>query len=318
MNRDIITSALDAEGRKVHIEKAEPNGRYHGATPHHQDCELYPVFRKTRRASFAHVPKQADAGGHGESAVHREACETWIRFFETQLNGCFVCRTQGVEPVEHICPAVRFQDGRLVQAPADKPIYGEIAWTCGDCLRVHVWDLLDGTVRAISNKRVPGLDSRVRPDITLLGEDDRVLAFLEFRRSHLSNAVKVIAKERDIPLFVVDIENSLAEFQTGLNNPRRGMWEAIMPSNIDPETAEMARKMAEASYRFQESVGEEGGVAGSFCAFPDENGNLRDVVFHAAGKSSSLPAPSIGAYLVAGESSLTCESQQRWMAPPDA
>ena len=41
MNRDIITSALDAEGKIVYIDKAEPNGRYRGATPHHQDCELF-------------------------------------------------------------------------------------------------------------------------------------------------------------------------------------------------------------------------------------------------------------------------------------
>ena len=318
MSQDIITSALNAAGNIVYIEKAEPNGRYRGSIPHHQDCEIYPVFLRARKPSFAHIPNQVNAGGHGESAVHREACQTWMRFFETQRNGCFVCKTQGIESMQHICPAVRFQDGLLVQAPAGKPIYGEIVWTCGICLRVHMWDLLDDTAKAISDKRVPGLESRIRPDITILSEDDKPLAFLEFRRSHLSNAVKDVAEERDIPLFVVDIENSPAEFQTGLNNPRRGMWEAIRPSNLDPDIADMDRKMAEASYRFQESVGKEGGVAGSFCAIPDENGDLVDVVFHAAGKSSALPEPSIGAYLVAGESNLPCESQKRWMVPPDA
>ena len=318
MNRDIITSALDAEGKTVYIDKAESSGRYRGATPHHQDCELYPVFRKARRPSFAHIPNQTDACRRGESAVHREACKSWMRFFETQLNGCVLCRTGGVESVEHICPAVRFEDGRLEQAPAGEPIFGEIVWTCGNCLRVHMWDLLDGTARATSNKRVPGLDSRIRPDITLLGKDDTVLAFLEFRRSHLSNTVKGVADDLDIPLFVVDIENSLAEFQTGLNNPHRGMWEAIRPSNIDPEIADMGRKMAEVDYRFQESIGQGGGVAGSFCAIPDSNGNLADVVFHAAGKSRALPEPSMSAYLVASESNLPCESQRRWMAAPDA
>ena len=311
MNRDIITSALDAEGKRVHINEAESRGRYRGATQHHQDCELYPVFRKTKRSSFAHVPNPPDACGRGESAVHREACEGWMRFFESQLNGCAVCLTRGIEPVQHVCPAVRFQDGRWMEASAGRPIYGEIVWTCGKCLRVHMWDLLDGTVRAISNKRVPSLGSRVRPDITLLGRDDNILAFLEFRRSHLSNAVRDIAEDRGIPLFIVDIENSLTEFQTGLNNPRRGIWDSIAPSEIN-------RKMDETAFRFQECVGKEGGMAGSFCAAPDANGDLAHVVFHAVGKSSALPGPSLGGYLVAGESSLPCESQNRWIAPLDA
>ena len=317
MSRDIITSALTDVGTRVHIENAEPKGRYRGASPHHQDCELYPVFRKAgRRSSFAHIPHQPDACGPGESAVHREACESWLKFFESQLNGCILCMACGIESSDHICPAVRFQNGLLAQAA--EPVYGEIVWTCRICLRVHMWDLLDGAVRAISNRQVPGLDSRIRPDITLLGEDDKVLAFLEFRRSHLSNSVKDVAADLGIPLFVVDLECSLAEFQTGLNNPRRSMWEAIRPSNTGPEIADLDRKIAEFDFRIQEDIGQQGGVAGSFCAIPDDNGNLIDVVFHATGKSQSLPEPSIGGYLVAGESNLTCESQRRWMSPPDA
>ena len=74
--------------------------------------------------------------------------------------------------------------------------------------------------------------------------------------------------------------------------------------------------MAEASYRFDESIGQKGGVAGSFSVIPDTEGNPADVVFHAAGRSRALPEPSIGAYLVAGESNLPCESHKRWMAPP--
>ena len=317
MSRDIITSALNAEGRRVYIDNAESNRRYRGATPHHQDCVLYPVFRKAgRRSSFAHIPSQKYARSHGESAAHREASNSWMQFFESQLNGCFICRTRGVESMEHVCPAVRLEAGRLVQAPAGKPMLGEIVWTCGKCLRVHMWDLLDGTVSAISNKRVPGLGSRIRPDITLLGEDDEVMAFLEFRKSHLSNTVKDVADELDIPLFVVDIENTLAEFQTGLNNPRRGIWEVFRSSDTALEVIEMDRKMAEASYRFDESIGQKGGVAGSFSVIPDAEGNPADVVFHAAGRSHALPEPSIGAYLVAGESNLPCESQKRWMRPP--
>ena len=308
---DIITTALDPEGKRTHIDKAKRNVRYRGATPHHQDCELYPVIRKTKRSSFAHVPKQVDACNRGESAIHRKACENWMKFFESQLNGCLLCRSRGEVLTDHICPVLRFQDGVLTQAPVRDPIYGEIVWTCGKCLRVHMWDLLDEVSRVISNKRVPGLNSRIRPDITLLDEDDEVTAFLEFRKSHLSDVVKETAERLSIPLFVVDIENSLAEFQAGLNNPHRGVWGSIAPSSID-------REMEEATFQFRESMGKNGGVSGSFSTILGEDGKLADVVFHAVGKSDVLPGPSIGRYLVAGESNLSCESQMRRMIPSDS
>ena len=47
----------------------------------------------------------------------------------------------------------------------------------------------------------------------------------------------------------------------------------------------------------------------------DANGKLADVVFLAAGKSVVLLGPSIGRYLVAGESDLSCESQMRRVIP---
>lgn len=73
--------------------------------------------------------------------------------------------------------------------------------------------------------------------------------------------------------------------------------------------------MGEAAFRFRESVAEDGGLAAEFSVLPDANGDITDILFHATGKSSALPQPSLATYLVASESSLTCESQKRWMLP---
>ena len=75
-------------------------------------------------------------------------------------------------------------------------------------------------------------------------------------------------------------------------------------------------QVAEASFRFEESIGQEGGMAGSFSVIPDAAGNPADVFFHAAGKFSTLAEPSIGTYLVAGDANLSRESQKRRMKPP--
>ena len=42
--RDTVTLAPDAEGRTIHVERAERGQGYHCATPNRRDCGLYPVF----------------------------------------------------------------------------------------------------------------------------------------------------------------------------------------------------------------------------------------------------------------------------------
>ena len=308
MYREVITSALGASGKIVPIESAISGERYVGATPHHRNCELYPVFRQSKRASFVHMPRQSMHGRRGESDAHSEAIKSWMRFFNTQLGECPACLLEGVDSAEHICSEYRLHGKPHNSLLSSNRLYGEIVWTCDRCLRVHMWDLLDCAISVVSNKRVPGLGSRVRPDITILGEGNRALALLEFRKSHLSDTVRQVARESNIPLFVIDIGESPSEFIAGINNPRRGVWEST-------EMSETNRRIAEDSFRFRESVAKEGGVASEFAALPDNDGNLADVLFHASGRSSALPQPSIGMYLMASESSLKCESQKRWLAP---
>ena len=42
----------------------------------------------------------------------------------------------------------------------------------------------------------------IRPDTTILGKEDVPVAFIEFRRDHLSDKVERVARDRGIPLFV--------------------------------------------------------------------------------------------------------------------
>ena len=146
MRREPIPTALDASGHLTHIDDAVVGGRYMGATQDHGDCELYPVLRSRRRPSFAHLPGRgrADAHRRGQSAVHREACSSWFRFFQKQMSECGVCRLNGIQEDDHLCLARNIR-GELVFEEGSA-MFGEIVWVCDRCLRVHMWDLLDGKV----------------------------------------------------------------------------------------------------------------------------------------------------------------------------
>ena len=315
MRKEPILTALDAEGQLVRIDDAVHGGRYTGATQDHQDCELFPVFRSANLDSFAHLPSQEHVAAHrrGQSAAHRRACSDWHELLQKLLGDCGLCKLMVLEVDDHICPA-RDISGKLTLREG-APMFGEIVWVCDKCLRVHVWDLLaDNATTALRERQAPGLS--IRPDITILDRHERPICFIEFHASHLSAESKKVAERKNIPLFVVDVERTVAEFQMGLQNPLRGMWQAV--ANVDgilltDSQVEEHRRMDEMEYRFTESVGQEGGVSSSFSPIPDDTGNLADVHFHAAGHSPALPMPSIGHYLMANWSNLGCDSQKRWL-----
>ncbi len=310
MRRHPIRTALDDNSLMVRIDDAVAGNRYKGATQDCQDCDLYPVFRKRKQSSFAHVPRTGGAAAHrrGQSASHREACASWHRFFERLLSECGACRLNGLEEDNHVCPAVSITGNPVQLGP---PMFGEIVWVCDECMKVHMWDLLaDGAARVLRERQLPG--SLIRPDITVLDKDDRPLALIEFQGSHLSRQVKCVAKCRQIPLFVVDVERVPEVFQMGLQNPRRGMFRVLTDASGHPYTKQHAWA-DQVSYRFAEGVGKEGNVSSEFAPVPDSHGNLADVHFHAAGRSTALPSPSLGPYLVATWSNLKCDSQRRWL-----
>ena len=200
MRKEPILTALDTGGQVVRIDNALSGKRYMGATQEHRDCELYPAFRSTKRSSYAHVPGRGRVAAHrrGQSAVHREACSSWYRFLQKLLGECGICKLNGLQDDDHICPAINNRGELVFQGP---PILGEIVWVCHQCLRVHMWDLItDNDSNVLSEKQVPGLS--VRPDITILDQHDRPNAFVEFHGSHLSVESKDVADREGIPLFV--------------------------------------------------------------------------------------------------------------------
>ena len=315
MRKEPILTAVDANGRLARIDDAVHGGRYLGVTQDHQDCELYPVFRSTKQSSFAHLPSQEHVAAHlrGQSAAHRRACSDWYDLLQKLLGDCGLCKFMGLEVDNHVCPSRDIRGNLTLQGSA--PMFGEIVWVCDKCLRVHVWDLLSGDATSVlKEKQAPGLS--IRPDITILNRENLPICFIEFHASHLSAESKKVAEQRGIPLFVVDVERTVEEFQMGLQNPLRGMWQAV--ASIDgislaDSQVEEYRRMDEMEYRFTESTGREGGASSSFTPILDDAGNLLDVLFHGAGRSPALPMPSIGHYLMASWSNLGCDSQKRWL-----
>ena len=308
MRKEPILTALDGNEQLVRIDDADHGERYMCATQDHEDCELYPVFRSRKQSSFAHLPSQEHV------AAHRRACTDWYDLLEKLLGDCGLCKLMGLEVDDHPCPARDISGNLTLQEGA--PMFGEIAWVCDKCLRVHVWDLLaDNATTALRERQAPGLS--IRPDITILNRENRPICFIEFHASHLSAESKKVAEQKCIPMFVVDVERTVEEFQMGLQNPRRGMWQVVASADgisLTDDQKKENRDMDEMEYRFTEGVGREGGVSSSFSPIPDDIGNLADVLFHAAGQSAALPMPSIGHYLLASWSNLGCDSQERWLA----
>ena len=101
---DVIGVAFDGGGHWVHIGQAARGGRYKGTTQFHGDWELYPVFRKTKLSSDAHIPgKSPCPNPSGKSEAHKRTKEEWFAFLERQRSGCLVCRMCPSQP--HLnCP----------------------------------------------------------------------------------------------------------------------------------------------------------------------------------------------------------------------
>ena len=315
MRKEPILTALGGNGQLVRIDAAVPGGRYMGATQDHEGCELYPVFRSTKQPSFAHLPRRGRVEGHrrGQSAVHRRACSDWHGLLQKLLGECGLCKLMGLEVDDHCCPPRDIRGKLTLQEGA--PMFGDIVWVCDRCLRIHMWDLLSGgAAKVLREKQVPGL--QIRPDITILDRHGCPISFIEFHASHLSAESKKVAEQKCIPLFVVDVERTAGDFQMGLQNPQRGMWQSVaegLPIPLSESQLADYRRTDEMDYRFTESVAQEGGVSSAFSPIPDRVGNVADVFFNAVGRSPALPMPSIGNYLVASWSNLDCDSQKRWL-----
>ena len=78
-----------------------------------------------------------------------------------------------------------------------------ITWTCHPNGHDHLFDLLDGAVHAVAERRLPLANgSYCQPDITILDARGEPTALLEVQHTHPPEGSLIAARERDIPLFV--------------------------------------------------------------------------------------------------------------------
>ena len=79
-----------------------------------------------------------------------------------------------------------------------------ITWRCRSGGHDHLFDMLDGAVRAVAERRLPlAQGGYCVPDITMLDARDEPTAVLEVEHTHAPERSLIAAGERDIPLFVV-------------------------------------------------------------------------------------------------------------------
>ena len=179
-----------------------------------------------------------------------------------------------------------------------QPIFGDIAWTCAECLRPHVFELLAEAEDVVMEKH---LSSALRPDITIMGPGRRPTALLEVRKTYLSKEAKRFAHAEGIPLFVVDVLDGVSE-QATLHNRQRRWYDDI------PELDEESRQLAQAAEGFSATV---------FDPWYDSKGDLVDAFLRYNDEEPDealswlgIPSPRRGHLLFAHESTLGCESQR--------
>ena len=292
---DMITSAAGEDGAQVTIEKAIKGTRYTGRG-HHNNCELYPVFRGYgKRSSFSHMPNRAHCVPHrGESDEHRNMKIAWFEHLEDRLSDCRVCRVF-VRKNPHLdcslTPPVDLEQGHNAK----------IMWKCAKCQLLHQYDLLKDAISIVCEAWQFGRSCR--PDITIQGEDEQPLVFIEFKKTNLSQNVRRIADDNGVHLFVVDVLDG-KNVQTGLNNPQFRWYDS---TDLDKQSIDFLRR----GEAFNNQLG---GSRSHFETSYDDAGNIIMTTFNFSEHDDSLldriPQPRQGHYLWASWSNLCCKSQQ--------
>ena len=288
-----ILSAYDSVLENViRIDNAVRGGRYKGCPgTNHQDCLLHPKFPARKRASFAHLPGEAYCPeGRGESSEHREAKLAWVAFIEDQLSGCIFCTTDGREAYPgHPCPATSLS-GEVM--PAIPSCHG-ILWFCESCNQPHLNKLLRDAHSVKPEWWTPSRTARV--DIALLDRDGSPTTLIEIKRKNLSERPFEYAKENKIPLFVLDVSRG-ENVQTRLHN--NGYQEKLieMPDlkAFPPRCVDILR------YSLQGT---------DLACRTDGEGRLKWLIYYSDPHLSNFcaPQPSIGLFILASESTVTCD-----------
>ncbi|MCY4669127.1 MAG: hypothetical protein OXC29_14230 [Rhodococcus sp.] len=286
---DIIRSAVDEDGERIHIDRATTGHRYHGLGAH-DGCLLYPVHRDRKRSSFAHLPNRAHCSPPtGESEEHRQAKEQWAKYLGRYLTPCGGCSSWGVAAPN------------LHRASCQRPFFADIAWFCDTCLRGHLYELPKEAANVAVEKSWFG--GIVRPDVTVIDRFGEPLIFLEFRKSHLSPRIGRIARRHGIPLFVIDVVSGDSQRQR-LHNPQHRWYDEV--EELDDEQRDEMRLFSSFPGTY-------------FNVLPNRGGKAVPTLHHIPNPEGEpnwppLPNPHFGHYLLADQTTLGCASQQHWLS----
>ena len=291
---DPITSAIDParNNKEIRIADAVHGGRYKGSPgSNHQECLLHPRFPKRRRPSFAHLPGEAYCpNGRGESSEHRKAKSAWMEFFQDQLSGCPICIIDGSKASpDHPCPATNIRGAVLVGDPSCPGIL----WFCESCSQPHLYELFRGTQSVKSEWWTPGRTARI--DLTLLDKDERPTALIEIKRKHLSDRPFEFAAKCDVPLFVLDVslgENVQTTLHDNQHHDRSFEWPDL---SVFPP-----RRFDFVSYSLNGT---------NLACGTDGEGHLSWRISYTDPRAGNYrtPQPSIGPFILASESTVSCE-----------
>ena len=299
----MITTAYDPKTtRIVRIGDAVSGGRYRGVPGSRcQYCTLFPKMGfQQRRAHFAHLPTNpyCDPQKRGESPEHREAKNAWAEFLEDQLSGCVICVRDGRARNPDHEHRAKYMNGDAVLA---RPELWGVIWACAECSQPHLYDLLrmgDSVEREWSS---PGRETQV--DVALLDSNDDIATIIEIRRTHISDRSRKYADKLGIPWFVLDIsqwENTRPMRLFASAHPLSG-WPDL--GDYPPRNFELVRHTV--STGCQEDI--------IFRWYFDDKGQLTasiDCPSDDIDIRNPIPQPSIGRYVFASETNITCGRAQ--------
>lgn len=138
-----------------------------------------------------------------------------------------------------------------------------ITWTCDPHGHDRLYDLLDGAVYAVAERRLPLADGGYCvPDITVLDGRREPAALLEVEHTHAPERSLIAARERDIPLFVV---------------PAPADW-MLEPRFAPPEPwvrTDADRALRAMTDAFNRSPGNECGRRFEYSTLGDDDGRLK-------------------------------------------
>ena len=188
-----------------------------------------------------------------------------------------------------------------------------VTWQCQQ-LHAHAYDLLPDADQVVGEKQQSAPSGkRCQPDITILNAAGEPLAFIEVVRTHLSEQAVAVAKELDIPLFVIPApDENVVRPALGAARP---WWESV-PGFPDRDFARAVeafteRRAAETATELEWFAEHE--------TIEDDDGNVVWARFRGSPPDlDGMVYPAIGTALVADSCTWSCARAAAALKAQDA